>query len=57
MELIRSLPESDLNRILTESEGGEYTEARALVQMELSRRASVLLLLHTADMPTWNGID
>jgi len=57
MELIRSLPESDLNRILTESEGGEYTEARALVQMELSRRAGVLLLLHTTDMPVWNGID
>ena len=54
---MRSIPESDLNRILTEAEGGEYQEARALVQMELARRASVLLSLGTVDMPAWNGLD
>ena len=57
MELMRSIPESDLNRILTEAEGGEYQEARSLVQMELARRASVLFSLGTVDMPAWNGLD
>jgi len=57
MELIRTIPNQELETILSQTSGGEYVQARTLVSDELARRASVLLSLGTADMPAWDGLE
>ena len=47
MELIRSLPETELNRILEETKTGEYAVARELLQTELARRSLSLVADYT----------
>ena len=57
MEMLHSIPETDLNRILLETNGGDYLEARTLVQNELFRRANILASLQAVDIPVWNGLE
>ena len=46
-EFMQSLPDNELHRIYNETNGGEYLEARQLLDAELARRC-----LNLCDNPT-----
>jgi hypothetical protein len=55
-EFMHHLPDQELERIIREADG-KYTEGRLLALQEVQRRAAIIALIRTVDMPVADPAD